>query len=103
MFGYLGKYNKAKTYLEKALVIRIEVCDRAGEAADYENLGMVFQSLGEYVKCNEYRFALAIRIEIRDRVGEAACYGNIGAVLRSLMNTTKQRNILRKQLRSELK
>ena len=44
----LGQNEKAKEYLHKALVIRTEIGDREGEAADYGNLGSVFDSLGQY-------------------------------------------------------
>ena len=50
MFASLGEYDKAKEYLEKALVIKIQIADKHGEAADYGNLGTVFTSLREYGK-----------------------------------------------------
>ena len=40
----------AKEYVEKALAIKIQIGDKEGEASSYENLGSVFQSLGEYVR-----------------------------------------------------
>ena len=45
MFQSVGEYDKAIEYLEKALVIRIQIGDKEGEAKDYENLGTVFQSV----------------------------------------------------------
>ncbi|KAL9987571.1 hypothetical protein ACROYT_G001904 [Oculina patagonica] len=63
---------------------RIEIGDRKGEPIDYGNLGIVFQSLGEYDKAKEYlEKALAIRVKIGDREGEAADYGNLGTVFQS--------------------
>ena len=44
----VGQYTKAEEYLQKALVIRKEIGDKKGEAADYGNLGTVFQSVGQY-------------------------------------------------------
>ena len=54
MFQFLGEYQKAKEYYEKALAIAIEIGDRNGEGTRYGNLGVVFQSLGEYQKAKKY-------------------------------------------------
>ena len=54
MFKSLGEYDKAKEYLEKALVITTEIGDRKGEGACYATLSTVFPSLGEYDKAKEY-------------------------------------------------
>ena len=68
MFQSLGKYEKTRGYLEKALVIQIKIGDRNGEATSYWNLGIVFKSLGNYDKAREYmEEAFAIQIEISDR------------------------------------
>ena len=67
MFQSLGQYDKAKEYLQKALVITTEIGDRNGERTCYENLGTVFQSLGQYDKAKEYiQKALVITAEIGD-------------------------------------
>ena len=77
----------------------MEIGDRAGEAADYGNLGIVFRSLGDYNKAKEYlERALAIRIEIGDRAGEAADYGNLGTVFQSLGEYDKAKEYLEKAL-----
>ena len=78
MFRSLWQYDKAKEYLQKALVIRTEIDDREGEASDYGNLGTVFLSLGQYNKAKEYlQKALAIRIDTGERVSpESACQQN---------------------------
>ena len=99
VFQSLGGYEKAKEYLEKALAIKIEIGDRAGQAADYGNLGTVFKSLGEYEKAKEYlEKALAIRIEIGERAGQAADYGNLGTVFKSLGEYEKAKEYLEKAL-----
>ena len=68
MFQSLGKYEKTREYLEKALVIQIKIGDRNGEATSYWSLGIVFKSLGNYDKAREYmEEAFAIQIEIGDR------------------------------------
>ena len=55
--------------------------DRNGEATCYNNLGVVFQSVGEYDKAREHlEKSLLITKEIGDREGEAVSYGKLGAV-----------------------
>ena len=83
MFQSLGQYDKAKEYLQKALVILTETGDREAVGSCYENLGTVFQSLELYDK-EYYQKALVISTEIGDRGGEGSCYGNLGAVFKSL-------------------
>ena len=62
----------------------MEIGDRHGEGAAYNNLGTVFSSLGDYKKAKEYfEKALAITVEIGDREGEATCYHKLGNVYRS--------------------
>jgi len=46
LFISLGEYDKAKEYLEKALVIRIKIDDKQGEAAIDSNLGALCKCLG---------------------------------------------------------
>ena len=70
-------------YLQKALVIRIEIGVRKGEASCYGNLGHWFQSIKQYGKAKEYlEKALVIRTEIGDKEGEAADLGNLGIMYR---------------------
>lgn len=76
---------KAKDYHEKALRIWIQIHNRRGEATSYNNLGVVYRSLGEHVKVKEcYEEALAISIQIGDREGEEIGYVNLGTVFQSL-------------------
>ena len=99
MFQSLGEYEKATEYHERAVAIRIEIGDRAGEASSYGNLGTVFQSLREYYKAREYHEkALAVRIEIGDRAGEASSYRNLGTVFQSLGEYEKAREYVEKAL-----
>ena len=68
MFQSLGQYEKAKEYLQKALVITTEIGDRNGEGTCYGNLGTMFPLLGQYDKAKEYlQKALLIATEIGDR------------------------------------
>ena len=105
VFFTLGDYVKANEYLEKALAIAIEIGDRKGEGTCYGNLGSVFISLGDYVKAIEYlEKALAIAIEIGDRKGEGTLLWKPRICVYLLLVTmSKQMNILRKHLRSQLK
>ena len=77
---------------------------REEEAADYGNLGAVFQSLGHYDKAKEYfQKALVIGTEIGDRNGEASCYENLAAVFHSLEQYNNAKEYLQKRLSSELR
>ena len=65
----------------KALVIRIQIGDKEGEAISYGNLGIVCQSVGEYDEPKDYlEKALATKKEIGDKRGEASSYENSGTV-----------------------
>ena len=104
MFQSLAGYDKAKEYLEKALAIGIKSGDRAGQATDYANLGIVSKALGEYGKAKEYlEKALAITIEIGHRAEQAANYGNLGAVSQSLGEYEKANEYLEKSLAIKIK
>ncbi|XP_078351515.1 uncharacterized protein LOC144636229 [Oculina patagonica] len=89
----------AKEYFEKALAIKLAIGDRAGGAVDYGILGILFKSLGDYLKAKEYlEKALAIRIEIGDRAGEGNSYGNLGTLFSSLGEYDKAEGYLEKAL-----
>ena len=62
MFLSLGQYDQAKEYLQKALVIRTEIGDKEGEAADLANLGNVPRTVGDYEAseaCLEKAFSMS--------------------------------------------
>ena len=70
-----------------------------GEAVNYGYQGILFESLGQYDKAEEYfQLALGIRNEIGDREGEAADYGNLGTVFQSLRQYDKAKEYLQKAL-----
>ena len=80
-------------------MIRRETGYKQEEAADYGNLGVVFQSISEYVKAEEYhQKALVIRKETGDKQGEATDYGNLGTVFRSLGEYVKAEEYYKKSL-----
>ena len=77
----------------------MEIGDKVGEAANYEKLGTLFKSLGEFAKAQEcIEKALAIRMEIGDRKGEATDYRNLGTVFESLGKYTKAQEYIEKAL-----
>ena len=62
-----------------------EVGNRAGEAATLNNIGPVYDGLGERQRALDYYGqALPIRREVGDRAGEAATLNNIGGVYAGL-------------------
>ena len=75
----------ALEYYRQALPIRREVGDRAGEATTLNNIGLVYDGLGERSQALEYyRQALPIRREVGDRAGEAVTRYNIAMIHRQL-------------------
>ena len=54
MFTFLGEYDKAKENLEKAIVMRIQIGDKAGEASCYGNLGSLHHSIHENALAEDY-------------------------------------------------
>ena len=63
MFRSLGQYEKAKENLQKALVIRTEIGNKEGEAADLANLGTLFRAVGNY-EASEVCLEKALSIKI---------------------------------------
>ena len=62
-----------------------KIGDRAGEGKGYGNLGIAYESLGDYQKAIEYHEKrLKVAKEIGDRAGEGAGYGNLGNAYQSL-------------------
>jgi CHAT domain-containing protein/Tfp pilus assembly protein PilF len=66
---------------EEAILLLRAVGDRRGEAATLNNIGGVYDALGEKQKALDYyNQALPIRRAVGDRRGEATTLNNIGAV-----------------------
>ena len=58
--------------------------DRAGEGRAYGNLGIAYESQGDFSKAITYHAQhLAIAKEVGDRAGEGQAYGNLGCAYRS--------------------
>ena len=92
-------YAEIKELCERAIIVKREVGDRAGEAACYNSLGAMLIFPGQFVKAKIYlEKELKIRMEIGDRAGEAACYKNLGVVFQSLRECVKATECLEKAL-----
>ena len=58
--------------------------DQAGDGGAYGNLGIAYQSQGDYAKDITYQGqCLAIVKEVGDRAGEGGAYGNLGIAYQS--------------------
>ena len=89
MFLPLGHYDKAKEYLQKALVIRTEIGDKEGEAADLANLGTVSRTVGDYEVSEVFlEKALSISRDIGDKKKEFEILQSY-AILYLLQNKNK--------------
>merc|ERR1711991_325923 len=83
----MGMFKKALEIGEKCLVEFADVDDELKFAQTYNNLGIVYKSLGEYEKAITY-FDKDLQIT-KDKLGEnhvdvAASYNNLGNVYKSL-------------------
>lgn len=92
LYDTLGQYPKALEFFEQALAIYQEVNqqrlasnrelgDKAGEGKTLNDIGEVYQNLGQYSKALEYyQKALLIEKEIDDKAGEKTTLNNIAVV-----------------------
>ncbi len=79
----LNTWNQALDYF-------IKNGDISGESKCYANLGVAYDSLGDFRKAIEYHNkALNIDKEIEDRAGESACYTNLGLAYHRLWDFGK--------------
>jgi tetratricopeptide (TPR) repeat protein len=84
-----AKRRSVEKYYE-ALELYRRASDRRLEAVTLNNIGLVYDSLGETQKALEkYNESLLIERAVGDRSGEAATLSNIGAVYESLGETQK--------------
>ena len=104
MFHAVGKYTKAKKYLQKALTIITEIGNKRGEATCSIHLGNVLHSVGEYAKAEKYlQKALTITTEIGNKDGEATCYILLENVFNSVGEYTKAEDSLQEALKINTK
>ncbi|ROI13092.1 CHAT domain-containing protein [Microcystis aeruginosa FACHB-524] len=79
------RIQQAIESLQESLATNRMIHRRERESIDLGNLGIIFESLGQYQKAIDfYQQSLAIAREIRDRKGEAISLGNLGAAYQSL-------------------
>ena len=101
----LDGFRKALEYHEKRFKIAIEIGDRAGEGQAYGNLGVAYDSLGDFRRPMPIAYHekdLKIAIEIGDRAGEGGAYGNLGIANRSLGDFRKAIEYHEKELKTAI-
>ncbi|MEW6468215.1 MAG: tetratricopeptide repeat protein, partial [Bacteroidota bacterium] len=92
-------YENALDCHQKALECRQELGDRSGTANSYNNLGIIYNTIGDYEKALEMNLkALGIREAIDEKRGIADSYANIGMVYLNLANYDKALEFLLKGL-----
>ena len=83
--GSAESLSKAIKQYEEALALYKAASDRSSEALTLNNIGLVYDSLGETQRALDFfNQALPVLKVIADRSGEAAILGNIGLVHSSL-------------------
>src|SRR6266498_2100940 len=83
--GSADALNKAIEQYQEALHLYRDAHDRSSEAATLNNIGLVYDSLGERQSAlKSFDQALSVLRGIADRSGEAIVLGNIGLVYSSL-------------------
>jgi tetratricopeptide (TPR) repeat protein len=72
---------KAITYTREALSLALEIDDKRGLAASYNNLGVAYSNQGALDKALEYHLiSLKINTELGNKEGIASSKGNIGKI-----------------------
>ncbi|MBD2457589.1 CHAT domain-containing protein [Nostoc sp. FACHB-87] len=80
-----SQFEAALQSWQQALIIYREIKDPRGEGKALGNIGVTYDSLGDYPKAIEYlQQVLAITREIKDRRGEGQSLGNLGVTYRNL-------------------
>ncbi|MDM8517569.1 tetratricopeptide repeat protein [Desulfobacterales bacterium HSG16] len=81
IYGYLGQYEKAFSFYEKALAIYQEIGNQMGEGTVLMGIGDNYFYMNQYKKSLEFfERALAIYQKIGNRDSEGKCLGNIGLI-----------------------
>ena len=84
-FYFKSNWKIAIKFYEKALAIYKEFKDKKGESTCYNNIGAIYDDLGDYDKALDYyNRSLEISKAIGDRKGESTCYNNIGLIYDNL-------------------
>ncbi|MEG4286804.1 tetratricopeptide repeat protein [Microcoleus sp. A006_D1] len=81
----ISRFREALQFWEQALTIYLEIGDRQGESHAIGNLGIAYQSLGDYNRAIDfYEQSLEIKQKIGDHKGEGGSLCNLGKVYKSL-------------------
>jgi len=82
-YRYLGNYNDALIYQQKALEAAIQLDNEKRMALEYNRIGIIYKQLGICSNALEYYIkALNIREKLNDKRGIANLYNNIGIIYR---------------------
>ena len=85
-----SQFEAAFKSWKQALTLYREIKYRLGEGISLGNLGVAYDSLGDYPKAIEFQEqSLAIKRKIKYRLGEGQSLGNLGSAYRSLGNYPK--------------
>ncbi len=80
-----GQMTAALTTFQQALALARQAKDRRGEATILNNIGLIYNSVGQPQRALEfYQQALPIIREVNDRTGEAITLSNIGLVYNNI-------------------
>ena len=79
-----ARFAEAEGHYKEAAAAAKEAKDQAGLATNYNNIGAIYQSKGDYDKALEYyQKSLKITEQIGDQAGLATTYNNIGLICKS--------------------
>lgn len=83
----MGNNSDALYYYGRALNIFSSIDDKSGVSACYNNMGLVYRTIGNFSEALKNHYAsLKIKEAIGDRNGIALSYNNIGVVLNAQKN-----------------
>jgi tetratricopeptide (TPR) repeat protein len=84
VYRAVGRPQEALRLYEQALSLKLEVGDRAGEAATLNNMAATYQDIGQLQEALRlYQQALPLMREVGDRAGEATILNNLAAASQS--------------------
>ncbi len=94
--GHLSSdYAQSRAYYEESLTIRRSIGEVASQSRSYNNLGLVYWSLGLYTKSREcLEQAVAIGRETGGQLNLAYCLESLGRVYLELGETVSARQVL---------
>ena len=95
-----ARFAEAEGHYKEAAAAAKEAKDQAELATNYNNIGAIYQSKGDYDKALEYyQKSLKIKGQIGDQAGLAAIYNNIGLIYDSKGDYDKALEYYQKSLK----